>query len=86
MQWIGLHCRDWRTFVALDKLLPMTFADRKKALGLLSREYLPNSWMTEICRMLFVGKKAELQCLGDKDAGDVTDYLATKLKNPKAWL
>ncbi|CAG8729171.1 3069_t:CDS:2, partial [Acaulospora morrowiae] len=60
--------------------------DRKKAYQLLQRDYLLEEWRNEICRMLYAGKKAEMQSLCCKENGDLFHYLRTKIINPNSWL
>ncbi|CAG8669973.1 5835_t:CDS:10, partial [Dentiscutata heterogama] len=85
IKWLGLHCSDWRKYnISKNTLLPLTSADRKKAYQLLQREYFQDEWRDEICRMLYMEKKAEMQSLCEND--DILNYLSMKFKNPDSWL
>nr|CAG8625980.1 7264_t:CDS:2 [Entrophospora candida] len=83
LRWIGLHCNDRACFnISEDTLLTISPDDRKKASDLLGKNYLPN----EILEILHTCKKAEIQCLCDKDDDDLLNYLTSKIKHPISWL
>ncbi|CAJ0634050.1 16081_t:CDS:10 [Entrophospora sp. SA101] len=83
LRWIGLHCNDRARFnISEDTLLTISPDDRKKASDLLGKNYLPN----EILEILHTCKKAEIQCLCDKDDDDLLNYLTSKIKHPISWL
>ncbi|RIB24673.1 Spo11/DNA topoisomerase VI subunit A [Gigaspora rosea] len=85
IKWLGLHCADWQKYnISKNTLLPLTSADRKKAYQLLQREYFQDEWRNEICRMLYMEKKAEMQSLCEND--DILNYLMMKFKCPNSWL
>ncbi|CAJ0912643.1 17813_t:CDS:2 [Entrophospora sp. SA101] len=88
---ISSHCRlimkIWQLqiyvgSVYIDTLLTISPDDRKKASDLLGKNYLPN----EILEILHTCKKAEIQCLCDKDDDDLLNYLTSKIKHPISWL
>ncbi|CAJ0760709.1 19740_t:CDS:10 [Entrophospora sp. SA101] len=78
----GIEILSVYKFGSLDTLLTISPDDRKKASDLLGKNYLPN----EILEILHTCKKAEIQCLCDKDDDDLLNYLTSKIKHPISWL
>ncbi|PKC11361.1 DNA topoisomerase IV, alpha subunit [Rhizophagus irregularis] len=64
IKWLGLHCSDWKK-ISKSSLIRISSADRKKAYHLLQRNYLQAEWKKEICLILYMGYKAEIQSLDD---------------------
>lgn len=45
MQWLGIKGTEWAALgVDRDELLPLTKADRVKALSILKKDNLPDAW------------------------------------------
>ncbi|GAA6051033.1 hypothetical protein JCM3770_005465 [Rhodotorula araucariae] len=64
VQWLGVKGSEWDALgVGRDELLPLTKADRGKALAMLKKEGLPNEWRRELEYMLHLNRKAEIQVL-----------------------
>ncbi|GAA5987818.1 hypothetical protein JCM11641_004939 [Rhodosporidiobolus odoratus] len=64
ISWLGVKASEWDTLgIDRDELLPLTKADRTKALAMLKREWLPEDWRRELEYMLHLGRKAEIQIL-----------------------
>ncbi|KAL8281123.1 hypothetical protein RQP46_006481 [Phenoliferia psychrophenolica] len=64
IEWIGVKGTEWDALrIPRDELLPLTKADRTKALKLLKREGLPDEWRRELSYMLHLQRKAEIQVL-----------------------
>ncbi|GAA6001387.1 hypothetical protein JCM10207_006638 [Rhodosporidiobolus poonsookiae] len=69
LEWLGVKGTEWDALgVDRDELLPLTRADRGKALGMLKREWLPDEWRRELEYMLHLGRKAEIQVLSSSSA------------------
>ncbi|GAA6038244.1 hypothetical protein JCM8097_005811 [Rhodosporidiobolus ruineniae] len=64
VEWLGVKGSEWDDLgVGRDELLPLTKADRSKALRMLRREWLPEEWRRELEYMLHLNRKAEIQVL-----------------------
>ncbi|CAG8444344.1 12675_t:CDS:10 [Funneliformis mosseae] len=79
IKWLGLRYSD-RKKIPRSSLIRITTADRKKAYHLLQRDYLQVKWRVEICRMLYIGYKAEIQSLCDEENGNLLKYLKSKMR------
>ncbi|GAA5850652.1 hypothetical protein JCM8547_001945 [Rhodosporidiobolus lusitaniae] len=64
IEWLGVKGTEWDALgIDRDELLPLTKADRSKALAMLNREWLPEEWRRELEYMLHLGRKAEIQAI-----------------------
>lgn len=76
----GLKCEDWK-LSDTDKLLPLAEQDRKKAYQMIAKPVMHTesmkSYRTELLKMLFYGKKAELQILHDGTANKLGQEYTT---------
>ncbi|KPV74908.1 uncharacterized protein RHOBADRAFT_36872 [Rhodotorula graminis WP1] len=64
LQWLGIKGTEWAALgVDRDDLLPLTKADRVKALSMLKKDDLPDAWRRELEFMLHLQRKAEIQIL-----------------------
>ncbi|KAM0753079.1 DNA topoisomerase IV, alpha subunit [Meredithblackwellia eburnea MCA 4105] len=64
IQWLGVRGSEWDSLgVDREELLPLAKADRAKALKMLQRDGLPLEWRRELCYLLHLQRKAEIQVL-----------------------
>ncbi|GAA5895322.1 hypothetical protein JCM8208_005977 [Rhodotorula glutinis] len=64
LQWLGVKGTEWAALgVDRDELLPLTKADRVKALLMLKKDNLPDAWRRELEFMLHLQRKGEIQIL-----------------------
>ncbi|CAJ0632973.1 9524_t:CDS:2 [Entrophospora sp. SA101] len=64
----------------------MTSNDLKKCRELLKNDNLPETWGTELKRLLKSKKKAEIESLCYNDNNNMLNYLISKANNSKYWL
>ncbi|KAH6897647.1 Spo11/DNA topoisomerase VI subunit A [Coprinopsis sp. MPI-PUGE-AT-0042] len=66
VKWFGVRPSDLTeegANVDLDRLLPLTKADTKKAYAMLMRPNLPRQWKKELTKSLFLRRKAEIEVI-----------------------
>ncbi|KAH6914489.1 Spo11/DNA topoisomerase VI subunit A [Coprinopsis sp. MPI-PUGE-AT-0042] len=66
VKWFGVRPSDLAeegSNVDLDRLLPLTKADTKKAYAMLMRPNLPRQWKKELTKSLFLRRKAEIEII-----------------------
>ncbi|GBC26340.2 meiotic recombination protein SPO11-like [Rhizophagus irregularis DAOM 181602=DAOM 197198] len=84
IKWLGLHCSDWKKYrISKSSLIRISSADRKKAYHLLQRNYLQAEWKKEICLILYMGYKAEIQSLDDCENVNLLNYLISKISRSR---
>ncbi|KAK8858948.1 hypothetical protein IAR55_003179 [Kwoniella newhampshirensis] len=81
LEWLGVRATDWRRLgIKHDDLLPLEKADIHKAMSMLrNHPTLPADWRRELCHMLHLNRKAEIETvLGSTNGhinGDKEDAL-----------
>jgi len=68
-----------RIGVDVDLSIPITKHDEKKAMSLLSRNDLPQSWRRELQHMLFKRRKAEIEIVSSANLETLQDHLRSNL-------
>ncbi|OLL23940.1 Meiotic recombination protein SPO11 [Neolecta irregularis DAH-3] len=86
LQWIGVFAKDFDGVKnGLDGYMPLTIRDRQKATSLLQNSWLDGEieMKSDLCRMLFVGMKAEIQAMCEANKGGLVGYLVDKIREKR---
>nr|ODN90288.1 hypothetical protein L204_05892 [Cryptococcus depauperatus CBS 7855] len=65
LQWLGLKASDWGELgISYNDLIPLEKSDVQLAMSMLrNHEHLPTSWKRELCHMLQLNRKAEIEII-----------------------
>ncbi|KAL7421510.1 endodeoxyribonuclease [Cryptotrichosporon argae] len=81
IEWLGVKVSELgRLGVRYDEMLPLSPRDVGKAMKMLQNVDLPVEWRRELCRMLMVNRKAEIEIVSTASNGSSGSYETTGLR------
>lgn len=81
MYWLGIKTRQWMQHTTCTQMLPMSRADRNKAMHVLNhRTHLPPLLRREVAAQLHAGYKCEIEALGEAGGDNMIEFVCHEMQ------